>query len=309
MSKEGRRTPLAVGEGNDFTLPTPLPAGVANIGEASGVAIGERAPDSQSPRAPKVRPGQASLPSDTSLGSAAATAEHLESDHSTNGAPESNQSSATAAPLVTALGVTVVVLGAIFAVRRRLARRGAGPRHRAVPVQEAATTPLQLPDVGVGGLPIEISMGLLVPDSIDPVVQGGSDTESFEMVPVPGPASTTSAASTHLASALAGRKATTRVTRGHTRLHDEASEVEAAASTTRKIRLPAATRWSRIGSTYGRLHDNVEPPLQGASPEPPPGARTYPGPNELDWSCPTSSMPTRVPRFPAEVTDVGFELD
>ena len=103
-------------------------------------------------------------------------------------------------------------------------------------------------------------------------------------------------------------KTTTRVTRGHTRLHDEmGEEAEVAASNTRRIRLPAAR--ARIGSTYGRLRDDAEPALPDESAGPPPGARIYPGPNELDWSCPTSSLPTRVPRLPAEVTEVGFGLD
>ena len=312
-SKEGRGTPLAVGEGKGASLPTSLP-GVAHDGEATGVATGERVPDSQPPLVPKVPPDQSSLPSDYLPGSAAATAVHLKSDQSRDGAPESDQANATAAPLVTALGITAVIciLGVTFAARRRLSRRGAGPRHRALSVHETATTPLRLPDLGVRGLPVEISMGLLVPDSVDPV-QGSSDTEPFEMVPVPTSASAASAASTHLAPALAVRKATPRVTRGHTRLHDETSEeAEVAASSTRRIRLPAAR--ARIGSTYGRLHNDVEPALQdatvgSASPGPPPGARIYPGPNELDWSCPTSSLPSRVPRLPAEVTDVGFGLD
>jgi len=39
----------------------------------------------------------------------------------------------------------------------------------------------------MGTLPVEISMGLLVPDSVDPV-QGSPDTEPFEMVPVPAAA-------------------------------------------------------------------------------------------------------------------------
>ena len=304
---------MAVGEGKGASLPTSLP-GVAHDGEATGVATGERVPDSQPPLVPKVPPDQSSLPSDYLPGSAAATAVHLKSDQSRDGAPESDQANATAAPLVTALGITAVIciLGVTFAARRRLSRRGAGPRHRALSVHETATTPLRLPDLGVRGLPVEISMGLLVPDSVDPV-QGSSDTEPFEMVPVPTSASAASAASTHLAPALAVRKATPRVTRGHTRLHDETSEeAEVAASSTRRIRLPAAR--ARIGSTYGRLHNDVEPALRdatvgNASPGPPPGARIYPGPNELDWSCPTSSLPSRVPRLPAEVTDVGFGLD
>lgn len=309
-SKEGRRTPLAVGEGKGTGLPNPSP-GVAHNGEATGVATGERAPDSQPPLAPKVPQAQSSLPSDYLPGSAAAITVHLKSpDQSKHGAPESDHSNATAAPLVTALGITAVIciLGVTFAARRRLSRRGAGPRHRALSVHETATAPLRLPDLGVRGLPVEIGMGLLLPGSIDPV-QGSSDTEPFEMVPVPSSASAASAASTHLAPALAIRKATTRVTRGHKGLHDETSEdAEVATSITRRIRLPAAR--ARIGSTYGRLHNDVEPALQeDASPGPPPGARIYPGPNELDWSCPTSSLPSHVPRLPARVTDVGFGLD
>ena len=198
------------------------------------------------------------------------------------------------------------ILGVTFAARRRLSRRGAGPRHRALSVHETATAPLRLPDPGMGGLPVEISMGLLVPDSVDPV-QGSSDTEPFEMVPVPTATSTASEASTHLAPALAVKKATTRVTRGHTRLHDETGEeAEVAASNTRRIRLPAAR--ARIGSTYGRLRDDAEPASQDERAGPP-GARIYPGPNELEWSCPSSSLPARVPRLPAEVTEVGFGLD
>lgn len=307
-SKEGRRSPLAVGEGKGTGLPPPSP-GVAHDGETTGVATGERTPGSQPPLTPKLPQGQSSPPSDLSPRSDAATAAHLKLGLATDGAPEPDHANAAVAPLVTALAITALlcIVGVAFAARRRLSRRGAGPRHRALSVHETATAPLRLPDPGMGTLPVEISMGLLVPDSVDPV-QGSPDTEPFEMVPVPAAASAASEASTHLAPALAVKKTTTRVTRGHTRLHDETGEeAEVAASSTRRIRLPAAR--ARIGSTYGRLRDDAEPALQDESAGPPPGARIYPGPNELDWSCPTSSLPTRVPRLPAEVTEVGFGLD
>lgn len=187
-------------------------------------------------------------------------------------------SDGVAAPLFSVLGIAVVAAVAAFfvkMVRRRLTHRSlslGGPRHRAVPVQD---TVLRLPDSGRRGPPPEISMGLLVPDSVDPVVQEGGGG-SFEMVPVPVPTPPVTIVPAIIPVSAPKRSGVEPIV--PVQAPQPPRMAVPTADEARKIRLPAAPARARVGPTPARI--------------PPP-----------------ATNPSRVPRLPAEVSSKGFELD